>query len=153
MSNGSVSGARSPAPPWALLLPAAPDAPTGLSAAARTRSLQVDLGWDAPARQGASAVTHYTVFRSTAVAGPFEPVATPAGTSFTDTLPDSGQYHYQVSASNGQGESPATGTETASVALKAPVNLVALASAGLAPRRRAMANSLPCSSVASSHEI
>lgn len=80
-----------------------PDAPSGLTAAAR--SGQVDLNWQ-PLTQ---AVT-YTVKRSLSPAGPFEIVASKiSGSSYRDRGLVNGQvYYYTVSASSVAGEGPAS---------------------------------------------
>ncbi|GIP45605.1 hypothetical protein J45TS6_40640 [Paenibacillus sp. J45TS6] len=78
-----------------------PDAPSGLTAAAR--SGQIDLNWE-PLTQ---AVT-YTVKRSQTMTGPFEMVASKiSGSSYRDSGLVNGQvYYYTVSASSVAGEGP-----------------------------------------------
>lgn len=78
-----------------------PDAPSGLTAAAR--SGQVDLNW-----QPLSQAVTYTVKRSQSLTGPFEMVATKiSGSSYRDRGLTNGQiYFYTVSASSVAGEGP-----------------------------------------------
>jgi hypothetical protein len=92
----SACGSGSPPPP-----PTAPGAPTGVVAAADTRSAAVS--WTAPANNG-SAITGYTV---TASPGGATQVA--AGTSATFTgLANGTAYTFTVTATNGVGTGPAS---------------------------------------------
>lgn len=91
----------------------APDAPTNLTATADAST--VDLDWDAPAADGGSPVTGYTVLRD---GSPID--TTGAGeTSFTDTTaPASSQAHsYTVTAENAVGSSAESSAATAVVDL------------------------------------
>jgi hypothetical protein len=78
---------------------AAPGAPTGLTATAGNQ--QVSLAWNASA-----GATSYNLKRSTTSGGPYTKVASPTGTSATDTgLTNGTTYYYVVTAVNGGGES------------------------------------------------
>jgi len=92
---------------------AVPDAPTNLSAAPDAST--VDLDWDAPAGDGGSPVTGYTVLRD---GNPID--TTDAGTtSYTDTsAPASSQAHsYTVTAENAVGSSAESNSAAAVVDL------------------------------------
>jgi hypothetical protein len=104
----------------------APPAPTGLSATGSVG--QVALSWSP-----SSGATSYKVFRSTSSGGESytsPPLATPTGTSYTDTSGTAGTpYYYTVKASNSAGDSPASsevsatptsGTTYASTVLSTP---------------------------------
>lgn len=83
---------------------AAPPTPAHLALTAPAAAGQVGLTWNA-----AAGATGYSVKRATAAGGPFSEVGSPAGTSFTDTTAVAGtRYFYQVAASDGSGESPAS---------------------------------------------
>jgi hypothetical protein len=76
-----------------------PAVPEGLRATAA--NAQVTLSWMA-----ASGATSYHVKRSTTSGGPYTQVASPTGTTYTDTgLTDGTKYFYVVSALNSAGES------------------------------------------------
>ncbi len=82
-----------------------PSAPRSLAAAAGNAT--VTLTWQAPASDGGSAVTSYKVYRG-ATAGS-EVLLTTLGNvlTYTDSAVTNGQtYFYQVTATNGFGESP-----------------------------------------------
>jgi hypothetical protein len=79
--------------------PQPPPAPTGLSATPGKK--KVMLAWTA-----APGATSYRVKRSTVSGGPYTLIASPTGTSYTNTGLQSGTtYYYVVSAVNGAGES------------------------------------------------
>ena len=92
---------------------AVPDAPTNLSATESTST--VDLDWDAPADDGGSPITGYTVYRDGSPIGTTDAVTT----SFQDTTaPASSQAHtYKVTAENAVGSSADSNTDTAIVDL------------------------------------
>ena len=95
--NGSSSEAASSTPR------AVPGAPTGLTAV--PGNAQVLLNWTAPALNGGSEITNYTVYRGTTSGG--ETLLTILGNALalTDTSLSNGQiYYYKVSASNAAGE-------------------------------------------------
>ncbi len=76
-----------------------PATPTGLTATAG--DTQVTLSWNA-----SSAATSYHVKRATVSGGPYTTVASPSGTSDTDTgLTNGTTYYYVVSAVNAAGQS------------------------------------------------
>ena len=76
-----------------------PSAPTGLSATAG--NAQVSLSWTA-----STGATSYNVKRSTTNGGPYSTVASPTGTSYTNTgLTNGTTYYYVVTAVNANGES------------------------------------------------
>jgi hypothetical protein len=92
---------------------AVPDAPANLTATESTSTVDVD--WDAPAGDGGSPITGYTVYRDGNAIG-----TTDAGTtSFQDTsAPASSQAHtYKVTAENAVGSSADSNTDTAIVDL------------------------------------
>ncbi len=79
--------------------PSIPDAPNGLNAT--PGNAQVSLSWTA-----SSGATSYNVKRSTTSGGPYTTIASPTGTSYTDTSVVNGTtYYYVVSAVNSAGES------------------------------------------------
>jgi fibronectin type 3 domain-containing protein len=81
-----------------------PPAPTALTAYGAAIG-QVGLTWSP-----SFLATSYNVYRATTSNGAYTAISTPGavtGTSFTDTtVPGSGLYYYEVSASNAQGEGP-----------------------------------------------
>jgi titin len=82
-----------------------PTAPQNL--AAGYGDSQVSLTWTTPADDGGAAITNYNVYRATTSGGPFAQIATPTGTSHTDSGRTNGvTYYYQVSAVNSAGEGP-----------------------------------------------
>ena len=92
---------------------AVPDAPANLTATESASTVDVD--WDAPAGDGGSPITGYTVYRDGNAIG-----TTDAGTtSFQDTsAPASSQAHtYKVTAENAVGSSADSNTDTAVVDL------------------------------------
>ena len=100
----SLSSNEAPATPSA---PAtAPSAPQSLGASAGNN--QVSLAWSAPSSNGGSALTTYTVYRST-TSGVLGSALSPGpglSTSYTDTTATNGTtYYYLVKASNAVGES------------------------------------------------
>ena len=98
-------------------------APTGLDAQAG--DAQVSLTWRA-----AEGATGYRVLRSGTSGGPYSPIASPSGTSHTDTgLTNGTTYYYVVRAVNDAGESSSSAevsaTPRAPSTLPAPTNLSA----------------------------
>ena len=87
----------------------APSAPQSLSATAG--NAQVSLSWSAPSSNGGSALTTYTLYRST-TSGVLGSALSPSpglSTNYTDTTAVNGTaYYYVVKASNAIGESPAS---------------------------------------------
>jgi hypothetical protein len=76
-----------------------PPAPSGLQATAG--NAQVSLTWNA-----SSGATGYYLKRSTTTGGPYNQIATPSATSYTDSAVTNGtKYFYVVSAYNSAGES------------------------------------------------
>ncbi len=101
-----------PAPPST---PSAPGQVTGLTATAGAN--QIVLSWTA-----VSGATSYDVERGTASTGPFTSIATPTGTTYTDTSITAGvTYDYEVAAVNAGG----TGTASAVVSAIVPGSLSA----------------------------
>ena len=79
--------------------PAAPAAPLNLTATGGNQ--QVSLAWTA-----STGATSYNVKRATTNGGPYTTVASPAGTSYTDTtVTDETTYYYVVTAVSSSGES------------------------------------------------
>jgi fibronectin type 3 domain-containing protein len=103
--------------------PTAPPAPTGLSATAG--NAQVALTWNA-----SSGATSYNVKRATVSGGPYTTIASPTGTSYTDTTAVNGTtYYYVVTAVNAAGESGNSNEASATpqAAPAAPTGLTATA--------------------------
>ena len=101
-----------------------PAVPTGLTATAGNQ--QVSLSWTA-----SSGATSYHLKRSTTSGGPYTTVASPTGTSQTDTgLTNGTAYYYVVSAVNATGESAnsspqVTATPAAVTSVAATINVLA----------------------------
>jgi hypothetical protein len=84
--------------------PTAPSPPQSLQASGG--NAQVSLSWSAPASNGGSALTGYTVYRGTAPNPTGALVTGIAGTSYVDfTAANGTTYYYRVTASNAVGES------------------------------------------------
>jgi len=99
-SNEASATPSAPPPP-----PSPPSAPINL--AATSGNAQVILTWQPPASDGGSAITNYRVYRGATSGG--EALLSTLGvvTSYTDTSVTNGlTYYYQVTATNGAGESP-----------------------------------------------
>lgn len=93
--------------------PLSPAPPTGLTAIVSNGVIL--LSWNA-----STGATNYNVKRSTD-GGPYEPLASPAGTNYTDgNVISSPVYYYVVSATNGVGEGP--NSAPVSVSLLAPAD-------------------------------
>ena len=102
-----------------------PTAPSGLSATGGAG--QVALSWSS-----ASGATGYKVFRGTSPGGESStPIATPTGTSYTDTSVTAGTtYYYTVKATNSSGDSPASNEASATPTSSAYASAV-LSTSGL----------------------
>jgi titin len=86
---------------------AGPGVPTGLTAV--PGNTQVTLNWTAPASNGGSAITGYKLYRAATETGTYTEIASPTGTTYTDTGLTNGQaYWYKVSAVNTAGEGAKT---------------------------------------------
>ena len=84
-----------------------PAAPTGLAATAS--NVQIGLVWNS-----GGGATGYRLKRATASGGPYATLATPAGTSFTDTAVTNGTpYYYVVTTTNSVAESANSAQVTA----------------------------------------
>lgn len=100
VSAANVVGEGPACPPASATPVDAPAAPHGLHATPGNG--RVNVSWNA-----SPGAARYNVKRSASASGPFETVATPSTTSFTDTGVDNGRpYYYVVSAINPGGESP-----------------------------------------------
>ena len=112
---------------------AAPDAPTGLAAAARGKST-IDLRWSAPANDGGTAITGYRIeWSADGTSGSWSDLEASTGSAAT-TYSDSGlaagtTRHYRVSAISAVGTSAPSGTDSATTdaAPGAPTGLTATA--------------------------
>jgi len=97
-----------------------PSAPTGLSATAVSSS-EIDLSWTAPASDGGSQITGYTIERSMDGGSSWSTIAADTGsggTAFADTgLTAMTTYTYRVSAINSVGASAPSGTASATTPL------------------------------------
>ena len=94
-----------------------PDAPTGLTAIAG--NAQVNLSWTA-----SSDTTSYNVKSSTNSGGPYNIVASPTGTNYTDTgLINDTTYYYVVSGVNSHGEG-ANSSEASATPTLPPIELM-----------------------------
>lgn len=92
----NIIGCSAPSAPLPVST-SAPATPTGLHQTL-LQSNRVDLAWNA-----SSGATSYTVRRSTS-GGPFNPIGTPSGTSFSDTtVSPNTNYDYTVDACNSIG--------------------------------------------------
>jgi len=118
VGTGPASGPASATP---TVPPSVPGAPTGLTA---TRgNAQVSLAWSAPASNGGSAITGYTV-----TASPGGATCTSAGLSCTVTgLTNGTAYSFTVTATNAVGTGPASAPASATPATvpSAPRNVSA----------------------------
>jgi len=98
--------------------PTVPSAPQSLSAKASTSN--ITLSWLAPASNGGSNITLYTVYRGTA-SGKETPLANVTSLTYTDTAVVSGQtYYYEVTATNSIGSSAPSNEVNATDSLPAP---------------------------------
>lgn len=71
---------------------------------------QVVLTWDAPASNGGSPITNYTIYRSNVSGGGSVLITLGSVFTYTDTAVVNDQtYYYKVSASNSMGEGPPSG--------------------------------------------
>lgn len=99
VSSVAPSGESANSAPVSAALITVPPAPTDF--AATPGDGQVGLAWN-----GAGNATGFRVKRSITSGGPYTQIATPAGTSFTDSAVTNGTtYYYVVSATNIAGES------------------------------------------------
>ncbi len=112
--------------------PAVPGAPTGVSANTGNSLGSVNLAWSAPASNGGSAITNYTIYRGTS-SGSETLVATIGNVlAYADSgLTNGVTYYYKVSAVNGVGEGGQSGETSAVASLPAvPTNVAASSGAG-----------------------
>ncbi|MGD0818111.1 MAG: fibronectin type III domain-containing protein [Methanomassiliicoccales archaeon] len=104
-----------------------PNVPTGLTAV--PGSAHVTLNWTAPAFNGGSAVPGYKLYRAATETGTYTEIASPSGTTYTDTGLTNGQaYWYKVSAVNAAGEGAKTAqlTSVPFIGPNAPTGLTAI---------------------------
>jgi fibronectin type 3 domain-containing protein len=127
-----VKGATSPwSPSLTVAIASAPDAPTGLTASPAIHS--IGLSWTAPANDGGSPVTNYTIYRGTSSGG--EAILVEVGDTlayFDSAVLSHTGYFYQVTAKNSIGEGPRS-NEASAVPLSEPgqpINLVASGGVG-----------------------
>ena len=106
----------------------APLTPTGLTATPGNG--QVGLVWNA-----SSGATGYHLKRSTTSGGPYNTIASPTSTGFTDTgLTNGTSYFYVVSAVNSGGESPGSSQVSALPQATAPLAPTRLSASSNRPR-------------------
>ena len=99
VSAAGQSGNSNQATATPMAAPTAPVPPLNLTATGGNQ--QVSLAWTA-----SSGATSYNVKRAATNGGPYTTVASPAGTSYTDTTVTNGTtYYYVVTAVNASGES------------------------------------------------
>ena len=95
---------------------AAPEAPTGLAAAASGGS-QIDLAWTAPEDEGGSAIAGYRIEVSYDAGSSWDDLVADTGDAFTNYrhtgIPPGAERHYRVSAINAAGLSDPSGTASA----------------------------------------
>ncbi|MCA1713172.1 MAG: fibronectin type III domain-containing protein [Actinobacteria bacterium] len=110
----SPSPAASPSPTGSPAAATAPSAPQGLTAKSAGKG-GISLAWSAPASDGGSAVTSYTVYRRTSSTTAQAVAQVPASTlSYKDSNVTSGTaYTYYVTAANSVGVSPPSNEATA----------------------------------------
>jgi hypothetical protein len=105
--NGTQSGASNAVTP---LAPTAPDAPTALTANAGNAS--VKLAWTAPATDGGSAITGYTITPYVGgVAQPTTPAAASATSATVSALNNGTSYTFKVTATNAIGSTASAATD------------------------------------------
>ncbi len=109
--EGPASGQASATPSTATV----PSAPQDVNAVAGDGS--VSLSWNAPASNGGSVITGYSIYRSTTSGAGYAWVANVTGTSYTNTGLTNGQaYYYIVKARNAVGDGPASAQASATPA-------------------------------------
>ncbi|HET7337822.1 MAG TPA: fibronectin type III domain-containing protein [Candidatus Nitrosotalea sp.] len=105
--------------------PTVPQSPTGLSATAASSS-EIDLSWTAPSNDGGSAITGYSIERSTDSGSTWNTLVANTGSSSTTYsdigLTSSTSYTYRVSAINsvGTGSPSNVASATTSVSTSVP---------------------------------
>jgi hypothetical protein len=105
--NFAVEVPTAPPPP-----PTPPSAPQSLTATAGDAS--VSLTWAAPASDGGSPITDYTIYRGTSPGSEVEVATSGGALTYADTGLTNGQvYYYVVHAVNAVGEGPASNEASA----------------------------------------
>ena len=109
----------------------APGAPTDLSATPNQATNTVDLSWMAPASDGGSAITAYTITQTYTMGGALQTKTIDAGLNTSFTVPQPGQpalpqgvpLTFTVTATNASGTGPASGEVTATITVDPTVPL------------------------------
>ncbi len=89
-----------------------PSAPRQLVAEAGSALGEVDISWMQPSSTGGTTLSYYRLYRATDSSGPFTHIASPSGTSYTDsgrTLATA--YYYRAIAVNVVGAGPVSNTD------------------------------------------
>ncbi|OLS18881.1 MAG: Amylopullulanase precursor [Candidatus Heimdallarchaeota archaeon LC_3] len=103
-----------------------PDEPTGLTSSSGNE--QVFLSWTAPANNGGSSISNYTIFQGITPGGATTNIGITTGTTYTATSLTNGQlYYFAVSATNSidEGAKSSETSETPSTIPSTPSGLIA----------------------------
>jgi len=91
-----------------------PSAPATPAVTAGPQRGELTVTWQPPANNGGLALTGYKLYVATSAGGPYSLLASPGSTSYTHAgLADGATRYYRVSAVNPAGDSPQSGTASA----------------------------------------